>query len=100
MPEPFDEYIDQFTLGGGALGLSLNFQRSSPKPSAPGSTPSAHEVGSIRMGLEHFKVMAFLMKRQVEDVEGQLGIVIPIPVGLMNALKIAPEDWDNFWKKP
>lgn len=99
MDEQFDEYVDQFTLAAGAYGIALNFKKSSPKPIAPGSIPSADDIGTIRMSLEHFKMMAFIIKRQVDEIEGQLGVEISIPVQLMNALKIAPEDWNTFWKK-
>lgn len=97
--EPFDEYIDQFTLGGGVFGISMNFRRSGPQPTVPGNIPSADQVGTIRMSLEHFKVMAFLMKRQMVEIEDQFGVEIPLPPRLMNNLKIAPEDWEKFWKR-
>ncbi len=99
MSEQFDEYVDQYTLGGGVYGISVNFRRTSPKPFAPGSSPEIAEVGTVRMSLEHFKVMAFLMKRQVDDIERQFGVEIPIPMRLMNELKIAPEDWSKFWQR-
>ena len=99
MDEPFDEYVDQYTLGGGAYGISVNFRRTSPKPSAPGSSPEVIEVGTVRMSLEHFKVMAFLMKRQVDDIERQFQIEIPIPIQIMHSLKIAPDDWKEFWQR-
>ncbi len=97
MAEYFDQYVDQFTLGAGPYGIALNFKKTSPKPVAPGSVPQAEEVGTIRMSLEHFKVMVFIMKRQVDEIEDQLGIEIPLPVQLMNVLRIAPEDWGKFW---
>jgi len=43
-------------------------------------------------------MMAFILKRQVDEIESQLGIEIPLPIQLMNALKIAPEDWQKFWQ--
>lgn len=100
MSELFDEYVDQFTLGGGPYGVVLNLKKSSPKPVAPGSIPQSEDIGTIRMSLEHFKMMTFIMKRQVDEIESQLGIDIPLPVQLMNALRIAPEDWQKFWKRP
>ena len=100
MGEPFDEYVDQFTLGGGVYGVALNFRKSSPKPVAPGSSPGTEDIGTIRMSLEHFKVMTYIMKRQVDDIETQFGVEIPIPHSLMNNLKIAPEDWQKFWHRP
>ncbi|MBI2873134.1 MAG: hypothetical protein HYY00_08120 [Chloroflexi bacterium] len=99
MSEPFDAYVDQFTLSVGPYGVALNFARSSPKPTAAGSVPQAEDVGAVRMSLEHFKLMAFLMARQVREIEGQLGIEIPVPVQIMNALRIAPEDWQKFWRE-
>jgi len=51
------------------------------------------------MSLEHFKLMAFLMKRNIDEIEGQLGIEIPLPLQVMDALKIAPADWQKFWQR-
>ncbi len=99
MSEIFDEYVDQFTIGGGPYGVILNLKKSSSTPPAPGSSPQADDIGTIRMSLEHFKMMAFIIKRQVDDIERELGVEIPLPVKLMNALKIAPEDWQSFWKR-
>jgi hypothetical protein len=99
MNEPFDEYVDGFTLGAGPYGAALNFQRTNPRPIAPGSTPIVEEIGSVRLSLEHLKMMAYVMKRQVDDVEKQLGIEIPLSFQLLNALKIPPEDWQNFWQR-
>ena len=99
MSDIFDEYVDQFTMGGGPYGVVLNLKRSSPKPVAPGSIPQAEDIGTIRMSLEHFKMMTFIMKRQVDEMEKQMRVDIPLPVQLMNALRIAPEDWESFWKR-
>ncbi len=99
MSEPFDEYVDGFTLGAGPYGASLNFQRTNPRPVAPGSAPKIEEIGSLRLSLEHLKMMAYVMKRQVDDIEKQMGIEIPISFQLLNALKIPLEDWQNFWQR-
>ena len=99
MAEPFDEYADQFTMQASPYGVSLNFLRSSRRPVAPGSNVPSDDIGSIRMSFEHYKLMIFLMKRQMEELEGQLGIEVPVSRILMNQLKIAPEDWQKFWSK-
>jgi len=99
MVEPFDEYIDQFAITAGVYGISLNFRRSGPKPVAPGSMPPTDDVGTIRMSLEHFKIMTFLMKRNMDEIEGQLGVEIPLPFQVLNGLKIAPEEWQKFWQR-
>jgi hypothetical protein len=51
------------------------------------------------MSLEHFKIMAFLMKRQVDEVEQNLGISISLPMQLLNQLRVSPEDWAKFWQR-
>jgi hypothetical protein len=99
MPEPFDEYIDQITMNINAYGIALNFRKTSAAPIMPGTAPAAIEIGTVRMSLEHFKVMAFMLKRQINEVESQLGISIPIPPQVLNSMRIAPEDWENFWKR-
>jgi hypothetical protein len=99
MRDVFDEYVDQFTLGGGPYGVILNLKRSSSTPAAVGTTPPPEDVGTVRMSLEHLKMMTFVMKRQVDEIEANFGVEIPIPVQLMNAMKIAPEDWQAFWKR-
>lgn len=99
MSEPFDEYVDGFTLGAGPYGAALNFQRTNPRPIAPGTQPKVEDIGSVRLSLEHLKVMAFVMKRQVDEIEKQLGIEIPLSFQLLNNLKIALEDWQSFWQK-
>lgn len=99
MADLFDEYIDQFTSNLGPYGVALSFQRTGPKPIAPGSTPQAAEVGTIRMSVEHLKSMAYVLVRQIRDAESQLGITIPVPHAVLNQLRIAPEDWESFWRR-
>jgi hypothetical protein len=100
MADIFDEYIDQYTMGaGGVYGVSLNFRKSNPKPVVPGSDLGTTEIGTIRMSLEHFKVMIFLMKRQMDEIESQFGTEIQLPIQVMNSLRIAPEDWQKFWQR-
>ena len=98
MEKPFDEYVDGFTVNSSPYGASLNFQRGNPKPAAIGSQPVAEDVGTIRMSLEHMKAMTFILRRQMEEFERKVGVNVQIPMALLNALNIAPEDWQEFWK--
>ena len=97
--EPFDEYIDQFVAGTGPFGVTLTFQRTPAKPGSPGQPQQAIEIGTVRMSLEHLKAMAYVLKGQVDQAEEQQGITIPVSVKTLNAMSIAPEDWDKFWKQ-
>jgi len=100
MEKPFDEYVDQFTANVGPYGIVLNFLRSQPKPVAVGSQPLADEVGGLRMSMEHVKVMVYILKKLIHQVEEQLGVTVPVSYTVLNNLKIAPEDWESFWKPP
>lgn len=99
MADPFDEYADQFAITLGPYGAVLNFSRTSPKPTAPGSPQQADYLGTIRMSWEHLKAMVFVIKRNINEAEAQLGVTIPVSHLVLNGMKIAPEDWDKFWSR-
>lgn len=98
MGEKFDEYIDAYLQSPTPYGVAVTFLRSDPRPSAPGSAGQREEVGTIRMSWEHYKLMAFLMRKSVLDVERQVGVTFPVPITVLNNLRIAPEDSEKFWK--
>lgn len=97
MPDPIDAYADQVQLQMGPFGCVLNFSASSPLPVAPGVPPPAQHVASIRMSLEHLKVMAFILRRQMLEYERESRTRVAIPQEVLNALRIGPEDWDGCW---
>ena len=99
MPELFDVYTDQFLISSGAYGATLTYSRTPGTPSAPGSVAPAEQLGRVRMSLEHLKTTVYVLYRQVIDIEDGLQITIPISARTLNELKIAPEDWDRFWKR-
>ena len=98
MPEPIDVYSDQFQVTTGPFGCTLNFLLSSPTPPAPGGLPPQERLASVRMSLEHLKVMAFMLRRQVVAHERESRVRIDLPAEVLNALRIGREDWDSFWE--
>ena len=51
-------------------------------------------VATVRMSLEHAKLMAILFKRAVKGIEDTFGIVISLPPGLLEEKGISLEtDW-------
>ena len=99
MAEPFDVYVDQVLMAMNPHGASLTFQLSPAQPPQPGAGGGNAPVGTIRMSLEHLKLMTFMLKSQVDQTESQLGIVIPVSRVVLNGLHIGPEDWERFWKR-
>lgn len=99
MADPVDVYSDQFQIPIGPYGCPLNFFATSTQPPAPGSVPQADRVASVRMSLEHLKVMAYIVRRQLTEYERQTGIQVPVPQEVLNALRIGREDWDAMWRR-
>lgn len=95
--QPLDVYCDQFQVTTGPYGCTLNFMLSSPSPPPPGTLPQTERMATVRMSLEHLKVMTFILRRQLMQHERQTGTRIPVPIEVLNGLGISPEDWDAFW---
>lgn len=97
MPDAIDAYSDQLQMSVGPFGCVLNFLVTSPEPPPQGSPPASQRVASIRTSLEHAKVVAFMLRRQVKLYESNASVNVPIPVEVLNSLHIGREDWEAFW---
>ena len=98
MAEPVDIYSDSFQVNTGPYGSTLNFMLSPSTPPAPGKTPQPETLATIRMSLEHLKLMTFVLRRQIMHHEQQTGVNIQVPTQVLDSLSISPEDWDSLWK--
>jgi hypothetical protein len=98
MGDPLDVYSDQFQVNIGPYGCTMNFMLTNPIPPAPGAPPQAERLATVRMSLEHLKVMTFILRRQILQVEANSGVKVEIPMQILNAMGISPEDWNAFWK--
>jgi hypothetical protein len=92
-----DVYADQFAVHIGPYGCVLNYSLSSAVPPSPGGAPQADRVATVRMSLEHLKVMAYILRRQLLDYERQAGVRVQVPGEVLNALRIGAEDWNTVW---
>ena len=99
MTEPVSVFIDQFQLNTSPYGATLNFLLSDPTPPSPGTAPKVERQATVRMSLEHLKVMSFIMLRSVKQYEGQTNTTIQIPMQLLNSMSISLEDWDACWRR-
>jgi hypothetical protein len=98
MPEPFDIYSDSFLVSLSSWGASLSFQLSDPHP-APDAVSESTQLGTIRMSIEHLKVMTFLVRHYVIAHEGASDVVYDVPDSVLGQLGIPPGDWNEFWSK-
>ena len=99
MTEPFSVFIDQFQLNTSPYGATLNFMLTDPMPPSPGTPPKSERQATVRMSLEHMKVMSFIMQRSMKQYEAQTGTTIQIPMQMLNQMGISLEDWDACWKR-
>ena len=97
MEVPLDVYSDQFMVTTTAFGANLSFLVNTPHPEQ--SKPVAPErLATIRMSLEHLKLMTMIIVKQVKKLESDTGIKIAMDKRVLNSLGIAPDDWEEFWK--
>ena len=97
MEEPIDVYSDQFMVTTTAFGANLSFYVNTPHPEQ--TKPVAPErLATIRMSIEHLKVMTMIIARQVKKMESDTGVKIAMDRRVLNSLGIAPDDWEEFWK--
>jgi len=95
MPEtemPPDVYADQFLVTTTIWGVAMSFSKLPPHPS-PGQAPQPMVQAVVRTSLQHAKVMAMLMRKQLKQWERDQAIEIQLPHDVYNQLGISPEDW-------
>jgi hypothetical protein len=84
-------YSDGIQIGLSPFTVTLAFTVAPPaQPGAQASSP----VATIRMSLEHAKVMAIILRKQLKQFEEQLGAEIALPHQVYQQLGVsAKEDW-------
>lgn len=92
MDAPVDVYADQFIVTAGLWGVAMSFMKSPPHPT-PGQSPQAEPQAVVRMSLEHAKVMAMVIRRQLKTWERENDIEIRIPHEVLNQMGLSVEDW-------
>lgn len=98
MADPIDIFSDQFQVNIGPYGSTLNFMVSNAVPPAPGSVAQPERLATVRMSLEHLKIMAFMLREQLVEFERSQGIHVELPLRVLNNLRISKEDWESFWQ--
>jgi len=84
-------YSDGMQLGLSPFTAILSFTM---QPAGQTGTMPPIKVANVRMSLEHAKVMAIILRKQLKGFEEQLGEPIPLHPQLYNQLGISrQEDW-------
>ncbi len=96
--QPFDLYADAFTVTITPFGANLSFALREAHPTASNKPPELKHLGTMRMSVEHLKMIVWLTRQQIRLVEGQLGTRAEVPIPILNQLNVPPQDWQEFWK--
>ena len=84
-------YADGVQIGLGPFGVTLAFAM---QPAGQTGTMAPIKVCNLRMSLEHAKVLAMMLRKQLKNFEEQMGENIPLPQQLYQQLGLSKmEDW-------
>ena len=92
-----DVYVDQIQINTSPYGSTINFSLSAHTPPAPGTPATPERKVTVRMSLQHLKVMSYILQRQVRQHEESSGVRIGVATQAIASIGIAMEDWDTFW---
>lgn len=87
-----DVYVDQMRVTIGVFGVNMTFALSEPHPTSA-AAPKPEDKVRLRMSLEHAKIVAMLLRKQLKHYEEGSGTTIEIPSGVYTGLGVAEEDW-------
>ena len=88
-----DIYCDGVQIAATPFDIVIELQRRAVSFAAPGDSKPVR-VGTIRMSLEHAKVFAIVLTRNLHGYEQQTGNTIPLHPELAKNLGISKaEDW-------
>ncbi len=87
-------YVDGMRVTVSVFGVSLTFGLSEPHPSS-GGPPKPEDKVNLRMSLEHAKITAMLLRKQLKEYEEKTGTSIELPANVYTGLGVAREDWDG-----
>jgi len=90
-----DIYVDRMRLTVTLFGVNVSFglSESHPDLDANSATVRTDEKVCLRMSLEHAKVVALLLAKQLKRFEREAGITIALPEETLQSLDIAEEPW-------
>ncbi len=88
-----DIYFTGFSIGMSPFDVTMELSKHSPG-SKVGEKPEMNVVGHMRTSLEHAKIMAILLSKNLHAFEEQVGTKIPVHPEMAKSLGISPnEDW-------
>ena len=91
MPDVPEFYVDQFRMNLSPYGAAVTLGLTSPNPTT--GQAQMQDTVLVRMSLEHMKVMAMALRRNLKAYEAQTQATVNIPRAVLNQLGLSLEDW-------
>jgi hypothetical protein len=91
--EIHDFYFDGTQITVHAFGVNISYTLSNPHPKDQAEAMKANTQAVTRTSLEHAKVLAMLLKKQIKDYEFRTKIDIKVPDAVYQALQLDSNDW-------
>jgi hypothetical protein len=88
-----DLYFDGIFVTTTVFGANMTLSLSNPHPSNETEAKNIKQVATIRTSLEHAKIFAMLLRKQLKTYEINTGIQIRLPGGLYESLGLDENDW-------
>ena len=93
---PSDVYCDTVTMVHSPFSVAFTFSLSpsSPSPLPGPGQPVAEPQAIVRMSLEHAKVLAMMVRKNLKQYELEhLGDLIRVPAEVLRQSKLEESDW-------
>jgi hypothetical protein len=95
LPDIPDFYCDRMRMTVTVFGVNFTFGLGNPHPE---QNPSDNlvdvlELVRVRMSLEHAKILAMLLKKQIKLYENSNETEVAIPKKIIEALNLVDEKW-------
>lgn len=95
LPDIPDFYADRVRLTVTVFGVNISFGLGNPHPEQ-GNLEGVLDVLEnvrVRMSLEHAKVLAMILKKQIKVYESKNDTQVAIPRSVLEALNLTDETW-------
>lgn len=88
-----DIYFDGAQVTTTIFGANITLSLSYPHPTNETEAQNVKKVATIRTSLEHAKIFAMLLRRQIKTYEVNTGIQVKVPGEVYSGLKLDENDW-------
>ena len=88
-----DLYFDNIRVTTTVFGVNMTLALGNPHPEPDSEAKKQKKIATIRTSLEHAKILAMLLRKQIKTYEINTGIEIKLPSDIYTGLKLDENDW-------